>query len=41
MYILEKQKKSMALFFHVISIPPTFVYSPGLSNNYSKLINFE
>lgn len=27
--------------YHVISIPPTFVYRPGLSNNYGKLINFK
>lgn len=27
--------------YHVISIPPTFVYRPGLSNNYDKLINFK
>lgn len=27
--------------YRVISIPPTFVYRPGLSNNYSKLNNFE
>lgn len=27
--------------YHVISIPPTFVYRPGLSNNYSKFINFK
>lgn len=27
--------------YHVISIPPTFVYRPMLSNNYSKLLCFE
>lgn len=27
--------------YHVISIPPTFVYRPILSHNYSKLLNFE
>ena len=27
--------------YYVISIPPTFVYRPGLSNNYGKLINFK